>query len=233
MSSSKSSRSRHSSSSTIPLAGVYNNRFNQRDLESKYRVWRILSRYFFQRYVPRDAVVLDIGAGFCEFINTIQCHEKIALDLNPEITRWAQDDVRVVVASSTRMEPLADASVDVAFASNFFEHLESTEALLTTLSEAHRVLRENGKLLALQPNIAVIGGRYWDFLDHKLPLTERSLVEALEVVGFDILESRARFLPYTTKSKLPQHPLLVWLYLQVPPAQWLLGGQAWVVARRR
>ena len=39
-----------------------------------------------------------------------------------------------------------------------------------------------------------------------------------------------RFLPYTTKSRLPQHPLLVRLYLRVPLAQRLLGKQAWVVA---
>jgi hypothetical protein len=63
-------------------------------------------------------------------------------------------------------------------------------------------------------------------------LTERSLVEALRIAGFDPLEVRSRFLPFTSKSALPQHPALVWLYLRVVPAQWLLGGQSWIVARK-
>jgi hypothetical protein len=58
------------------------------------------------------------------------------------------------------------------------------------------------------------------------------VVEALGVTGFEIREVRARFLPYTTKSRLPKHPLLVRLYLAVPPAHRLLGGQAWIVGGR-
>lgn len=41
-----------------------------------------------------------------------------------------------------------------------------------------------------------------------------------------------RFLPYTTKSRLPQAPWLIRLYLRVPLAWWLLGKQALVVAER-
>jgi hypothetical protein len=40
-----------------------------------------------------------------------------------------------------------------------------------------------------------------------------------------------RFLPFTTKSALPQHPLLVRAYLAFRPAWRLLGGQFLVVAR--
>jgi SAM-dependent methyltransferase len=128
---------------------------------------------------------------------------------------------------------LAPGSVDVVFASNFFEHLPDKAAFLATLAEARRILRPGtGRLLVLQPNIRLTGGAYWDFVDHHLPLTERTLSEAAELVGLEPIEIRPRFLPYTTKSRLPQHPLLVRAYLRFPPLQWLLGKQTWFVAIR-
>ncbi len=217
----------------LDLSDLYGRRFGADALPAKYRVWRVLSRHFFQRYVRPTDTVLDLGAGFCEFVNTIRCARKLAVDRNPDVARWAGPGVEVVVADSTAMEPVGDTTVDVVFASNFFEHLPSVAALLTTLREVRRVLRPGGLLLVLQPNIAAVGGRYWDFLDHHIPLTERTLVEALGATGFEVREVRARFLPYTTKSRLPQHPLLVWAYLHVRPAHRLLGGQAWVVGVKR
>ena len=41
-----------------------------------------------------------------------------------------------------------------------------------------------------------------------------------------------RFLPYTTKSRLPQHPALVRAYLAFPPAWRLLGKQTLYVGER-
>ncbi len=59
---------------------------------------------------------------------------------------------------------------------------------------------------------------------------ERSLVEALRLAGLKPTEVRPRFLPFTSKSALPQHPFLVRLYLKITIAQRLLGQQSWIVA---
>jgi hypothetical protein len=45
------------------------------------------------------------------------------------------------------------------------------------------------------------------------------------MAGFKTKKVIARFLPYTTKSRIPQHPLLVRAYLSFPPAWLLLGKQ--------
>jgi ubiquinone/menaquinone biosynthesis C-methylase UbiE len=140
--------------------------------------------------------------------------------------------VRVVQCYSNDMHEVQDASVDVAFASNFFEHMPTKEIFLQTLREIQRVLRPGGKLLILQPNIRFLANEYWDFLDHHIALSDRTLVEALHTVGMQPIEILPRFLPYTTKSGLPQHPLLVWLYLRIRLLHYIFGKQAWVVARK-
>src|SRR5262249_10270216 len=123
-------------------------------------------------------------------------------------------------------------SVDVVFCSNFFEHLPDKRTFLATLAEIRRVLRPGGRLLVLQPNIRFVGAAYWDFVDHHLPLTDRTLVEACESLNFEVVEVIPRFLPYTTRSALPQSPWLVRLYLAIRPAWLILGRQTWAVLRK-
>jgi SAM-dependent methyltransferase len=212
------------------LSKLYSARFSQDEKERKDRIWRVLCRHFFQRYVEPESTVLDMGAGYCEFINHIVCRRRIAFDLDEHVRSHAGPGVEVVQGVGTDLHVFPDGAIDVVFASNFFEHLLSKEDLLRTLAEIRRVLHEGGKLLILQPNIRYTSGAYWDFFDHHLPLTERSLVEALELVGLKPTEVRARFLPFTAKSALPQHPFLVWLYLKVPIAHRILGRQSWLVA---
>jgi SAM-dependent methyltransferase len=216
----------------LNLSRLYSVRFAPSDKERKDRVWRVLCRHFFQRYVNPAGAVLDIGAGHCEFINHIVAHRRVAFDLNEDVRGNAGAGVEVVQGVSTDLSAFPDDLFDVVFVSNFLEHLPTKDDLLKTLAEVRRVLRPGGRLLILQPNIRLAGGAYWDFIDHHLPLTERSLVEAVELVGLEPTEVRARFLPFTSKSLLPQHPLLVRLYLKVPAAQWLLGRQSWIVAAK-
>jgi len=94
---------------------------------------------------------------------------------------------------------------DIAFFSNYLEHLPSTEAVLQQLRVTHAILKPGGSVVILQPNIRLIGGAYWDFIDHQTALTEKSLAEAAVMAGFRTKEVIARFLPYTTKSRIPQH----------------------------
>jgi SAM-dependent methyltransferase len=176
--------------------------------------------------------VLDLGAGYCEFINNISCAKKYAVDLNEDTPRFASPEVTVIQKSALDLSDFASNSVDTVFASNFFEHLESKTDLAAALDEIRRVLRDGGRLLVLQPNIRYAFREYWDFLDHHLPLSHISLAEAIEVAGLTVVETRPRFLPYTTKSSLPQTPALLRLYLILKPLQRLLGKQMFIVAEK-
>ncbi len=216
----------------MELKDLYRNRFPEHALAEKNALWRVICDVFLSKYVRPTDVVVDIGAGYCEFINNIEAQQKIAVDLNPDVARFANPGTRIINESCTSISALEESSVDVVFMSNFLEHLPDKQLVLQTFVESRRILRPGGKLLILQPNIRFVGGEYWDFFDHHTPLTDRSLVEALELAGLQIEHVIPRFLPYTTRSALPQAAWLVNLYLRVPLAWRVLGKQAFVVARK-
>ncbi|MDR7135213.1 SAM-dependent methyltransferase [Lysobacter niastensis] len=214
------------------LDRLYRHRFSDSEVASKKRIWQVLCRQYFSKFVPADARVVDLGAGYCEFINHIDATDKIAIDLNPDTMRFAAPGVRVINESCTNVASVPSDSVDAVFMSNFLEHLPSKQLVLDTLRETARMLRPGGRAIILQPNIRFLPGEYWDYFDHHTPLTDRSLVEAVVLAGLEPEEVVPRFLPYTTKSRLPQAPWLVSLYLRIPLVWRVLGKQALVVARK-
>lgn len=208
----------------IVLKEVYDLRFNEADHATKDGIWRELGRYL-QRYIVPGAKVVDIACDIGYFIRHIKAAERWATDIR-DVGAALPGDIRFVRASGLELASvMPNDYFDLAFFSNYLEHLPSTEAVLEQLRVAHALLKAGGRILILQPNIRLIGGSYWDFIDHQTALTEKSLHEAATMAGFRTKEIIARFLPYTTKSALPQHPLLVRAYLAFPPAWWLLGKQ--------
>jgi SAM-dependent methyltransferase len=211
---------------------LYDRRFSAAERRAKDTLWRVLCEEFFQRWVPVDARLLDLGAGMCEFVNHIRAREKWALDLDAGVARHAGPGVRTRCGPAHDLGWLATGSIDVVFASNVFEHFPTKDDLVTALHEVHRVLRPGGRLLVLGPNIRFASRVYWDFFDHHLPLSDRSMREALELCDFRVEHVRARFLPYTVKSRLPSWPLLVRFYLRCPPLYRIFGKQMFLVAVR-
>lgn len=215
--------------SSEQLKRLYHARFSEETMR-RDRVWQVLCSRFFQGWIPEDSTVLDLAAGHCEFINNISAARRIAVDLNPDVALRAGTGVETVVARSDQLDAIADGSVDRVFISNFFEHLPR-EAILSTLTEVRRVLRADGLLLLLQPNIRYVRSEYWQFFDHITAIDDRAMLEAFEHTGYDVVKNIPRFLPFTTKGKLPTGPALVRAYLKFPLAWRFLGGQAFMVAR--
>lgn len=214
-------------------SGIYRQRFSAEELAAQRAIWRPICR-FLQPYVNPDGTTLDLGAGFCHFINEIRSREKIAVDINEESMRqYAAPEVRRIVATSSLMPEVASESVDAVFASNVYEHFPSREDVAASFAEVHRILKPTGRFIILQPNFAHCQRTYFDFFDHRLAFTHKGMMEGLAISGFSLVRAISQFLPYTTKSRLPQHPALVALYLRVPLAWRLLGGQMLLVARKQ
>ena len=215
-------------------SNIFENMFSEKLLKQRMDLWRVLCSNFFQHYVEPEDTVLDLGAGFCEFINNIQCKKKIAVDLNLHTQTFANPDIEVITGKASHLSGLLKkGTIDVVFTSNFFEHLHSKDELKKTLLEIRTALKPHGKLLILQPNIRYAYKVYWDFYDHHIPLSHKSLDEIISHSGFDTVELKPKFLPWTTKSNIPKHPLLVKLYLKLRPVQFLMGKQLFLYARKK
>ena len=211
------------------LDAIYQNRFGSREAARRSAMWREIAG-FLQRWVPLDGAILDLACGEGEFIRHIRARE-----------RWASDSrdaaaglpgVRFIQANGRELlDAVPPGSFDAIFVSNYLEHLPSGEAVVEQLRVCAALLRQGGRVIILQPNIRLTGPAYWDFIDHQTPLTERSLVEAATIAGFRTEQVLTRFLPYTTKGRLPSHPLLVRAYLRFRPAWLLLGRQTLYIGK--
>jgi SAM-dependent methyltransferase len=214
------------------LDEVYAQRFGEEDAERKDELWRAICGYL-QRYVPREGVVLDLACDRGDFIRNIDARERWACDVR-DVARYLPQPISFVQTDGLAIgDTLPTGHFDLVFMSNYLEHLAGGEQVVEQLRAVARVLKPGGRVMVLQPNIRLTGQAYWDFIDHKVPLTEKSLVEAAELAGFRTDELITRFLPYTTKGRLPVSSALAEIYLRLRPAWRVLGKQTLYVGSHR
>ncbi len=215
------------------LKKLYANRFDSRQMQAKRVLWQVLVDDFLQNYVPSESAVLDIGGGYCEFINQIRAAKKCLIDLNPDSKLFANPDVNVLNIDVLNLDnsQVFSKHFDRIFISNFFEHLRTKEELVEIISFCFDALNPGGSLLVIQPNFKYSYKEYYDFIDHQLPITHLALQELLETVGFEIDVMIPRFLPFSTKGR-PASPLLLKVYLKLPFLWQFLGGQMFVKASK-
>jgi SAM-dependent methyltransferase len=214
------------------LPELYDARFDEREVSAKDAVWREIVR-FLDRYIEHDAPILDVACDRGHFIRWVQGAERWATDIR-DMRSDLPDGVRFVQASGLELaDHVPNSYFGTVFMSNYLEHLESSDAVIDQLRVVRQLLRPGGRALVLQPNIRLVGPRYWDFIDHKVALTERSLLEAAELADLHTVDLITRFLPYSTKGRLPTDARLVRAYLRFRPAWWLLGRQTLLVCEAR
>jgi SAM-dependent methyltransferase len=214
------------------IAETLQRQYRQRFAEGQeYRndLWRVLCQNFFQRMIDPTATLLDLGCGWGEFSNNITAGKKYAMDLNPDAASHLDSDVELLAQDCSHPWPLGENSLDVVFTSNFLEHLPDKAAIERTVVELKRCLKPGGAIIALGPNVRFLPGQYWDFWDHHVQISDRSLAELLQMNGFHIAVQHPGFLPYTISDGRKPNLLLVKLYLRIPLAWKIMGKQFLVV----
>ena len=209
-------------------SGYFQSRFAHEP--ERVGVWGVICQYL-QKFIPPEACVLDLGAGYCSFINNVRATEKHALDIFAGFVQFAHSDVQAHIGSCEDLGMFPSHYFDTVFASNLLEHL-TRRAVAGTISEAHRVLKPSGCFIVIQPNFRYCYREYFDDYTHLQIFTHVGLADLLSSNGFGIERVEPRFLPFSFKSRLPKWPWMVRLYMRLPvrplAKQMLIIGRATV-----
>ena len=178
-------------------------------------LWQTLVAGVFQKQIPMDGVVLELGAGYGEFINSIKARRRIAVDQWSGVLQHLEAGVEGLVTRINQLEGVADNSVDFVFASNCFEHVPQAE-LVECLAQLRRKMKPGATLTIVQPNFKYCAREYFDDYTHVAIYTDKGLCDLLAANGFKIVHCVPRFMPFSIKGSLPVHPWLIRLYLMSP-----------------
>jgi trans-aconitate methyltransferase len=195
-------------------------------LKGRRRVWREIVR-FVQKDAPFAQTVVELGAGYCDFINQFPAPRKIAFDLNPEMVPFAAPEVELRTSEATTLPGLQPQSTDLVFASNFLEHLRQEE-LDILLPRIRCVLAPRGRLILIQPNYRLCADRYFEDPTHRTIFDDASIAKLLVTEGFRVIRLEPGLLPFSMRSRLPHWGCLTRLYLRSPIKP--MAAQMYVVA---
>lgn len=193
-------------------------------------LWQSLWRYRFSAMVAPADCVLDLGTGYCNFINQVKSRRRIAVDAWDGFPVHLAPGIEYKVGSVTDLDFLEDGAVDFAFASNLFEHLTKDE-FSEVLAALRRKLSEKGTLTIVQPNYRYAFREYFDDFDHKSIYSHISLPDYLAANGYEVFLVEPRFMPLSVKGRLPVRPFLIRAWLASPFKP--IGKQMLVRARPR
>lgn len=209
----------------------FDTRLEQRHRKGAADVWRLVAADI-QRRLPEPAArVLDLGAGYGDFVNGVGAQEKWAVDQWQGFTKHLVPGVRGVV-SDIRALPaeVPQKHFDLCFMSNVMEHftVEDGEKILQGVE---RSLRPGGYLVLLQPNFTYCSKHYFDDYTHKTIYTAEGMGNFLRDHGYDLVSVYPRYLPFSFKSRLPRPLWAVWFYLRSPFKP--MAAQMLLIAKRR
>jgi len=175
------------------------------------RIWKAICEYV-QPFVPMDGVVMDVGAGYCDFINQIKAGQKYALDANPEVANYCMPGVQFLHGQAENPIAIRRHSVDAVLISNFLEHLSDPQCS-SLFDQFDDLLKEKGRIILIQPNYYYCYREYWDDFTHVKAFSHVSLEDLLLSRGYRIVRMEKRFLPFSFKSVLPKSYWITKLYL--------------------
>lgn len=193
-------------------------------------VWGVVNAYL-ARWIPPGGTVLEIGAGYCHWINGVRAARRVAVDIWPELPRFAAPGVEAMVLDvSTDLQTLGAGGFDTVLASNILEHFDPDTAA-RVVADVAALLRPGGRAVIIQPNFRYAYRRYFDDYTHRAVFTDVSLSALLRSRGFRIEACMPRFLPYSMqgiRTSIPRWLIRAYLRSPFKPR----AGQMLIVGRK-
>lgn len=203
----------------------FSSRFTE-DFRRKY-IWQKIAKYV-DSLLPLSENTLELGAGYCDWINSTSSHNRYATDISDVIEKYAKSEVKTIVINSTKLM-FQGQKFDRIQASNFLEHLDDIE-LTQTIEVINSLLESKGYLVLIQPNYRYTYKKYFDDYTHKKVFTHISLVDLFLGNDFQPVVVKKKFLPFTLKSKLRFGYKLINLYMHLPFKP--MAGQMLVILQK-
>jgi SAM-dependent methyltransferase len=130
-------------------------------------VWSVVAQHL-ATFVPPESHVLELGAGYCCWINSVDAQHKVAIDVWQRLPEYAGADVRAIVHDLEfgLLPVLEGQQFDVVLASNLLEHLQ-LDAVSCLATEVRDCLRAGGRFIVIQPNYRYAYRHYFDDYTHR------------------------------------------------------------------
>lgn len=210
---------------------LYDYRFKNIEQSSRDIVWQLITQFIHRLVGPSDKI-LDPAAGRGEFIKFSLSNEKWVIDQEDYIGWKSEKNVRFIQGDCFGVDLPSDY-FDLIFVSNLLEHLNTQYEIQKLLLKLKSALKSTGTIIIMGPNFKFCYKEYFDCADHVIPLTHISIEEHLKSAGLNTYINYPQFLPYSFRSRLPNWPFLVRLYLKYPLAWKLFGKQFLVLANKK
>jgi SAM-dependent methyltransferase len=194
-------------------------------------VWDVLTKYF-ARFLPPSPAIMELGAGYCHWVNSAKAFRKVAIDTWEDFPKYASTNVECIVHDlRLRVSKDFQEQFDGVLASNLLEHLEH-EDIDNLLEQVYSWLKPGGVIILMQPNFATAYRHYFDDYTHRTVFTHVSLSTLLRTKGFELVRVEPRFMPYSLKnSRTPKWRWLMELYLRLPYRPF--AGQMLIIGKKR
>lgn len=212
-----------------PSAGAYH-AAHLTEEPARAVVWEVIAKYL-SGWIEPGAHVLEVGAGYCCWINAVRGARRVALDVWPDLPRHAGPGVEpLVMDAAAGLRSLGVGSFDVILASNVLEHFEP-DAASKLVGAVFQAMRPGGRFIIVQPNFRYAYRHYFDDYTHRSIFTHVSLPALLRAHGFRIERLMPRFMPYSIRgTRLPVARWAIRAYLRSPVKP--LAGQMLVIGRK-
>jgi 2-polyprenyl-3-methyl-5-hydroxy-6-metoxy-1,4-benzoquinol methylase len=141
----------------------------------------------------RRGRLLDVGAGAGQFLEDMRAlgWEVMGLEPDPAAAAAANESVVQGTLEETHIE---DSGFDAVTMNHVIEHVRDP---IGTLGHCRRVLKDNGRLVVVTPNIESLGRRWfdvawlhWDPPRHLFLFTPETLRSSVEAAGLEVIELR-------------------------------------------
>jgi ubiquinone/menaquinone biosynthesis C-methylase UbiE len=129
--------------------------------------------------------ILDVGCGTGATMGFLERYGEVTgIDVSPQALKYAREQgrSRLCLAHGEHL-PFVEGSFDLVTALDLLEHLEQETV---GLGEMWRVLRKEGRLLAMVPAFGFLWSDFDRFSGHYRRYTSRELRNKVESAGFEI-----------------------------------------------